>query len=147
MPQEKSVGAIIFYKEGGQPLYLLLHYPSLSTTRVVKKKDYWDYPKGHVERGETEEQTVRREICEETGLQDLQFVPGFRETINYIFQAKGKRIFKTVVFYLARARTKNVVLSHEHTAFLWLPFGDAMKKLKFANARKLLEKAHPLVEK
>ena len=55
MPLEKSAGAIIFRKNK-KIKYLLLHYPSASKTQA---KDYWDFPKGHIEKGETIEQTVR----------------------------------------------------------------------------------------
>ena len=57
MKREKSAGAIVFRKEK-EPVYLLLHYEA----------KHWDFPKGHVEKNETDEQTVRREIQEETGI-------------------------------------------------------------------------------
>ncbi len=142
MPKEKSAGSIVFYEEEGEPLYLLLHYPSAKKA----KKEYWDFPKGHGKANETEEQTVRREVKEETSLEDLEFIRGFHETINYMFQAEGKRIFKTVVFYLASTKTKKVNISFEHVGYKWLPFAEAMKQLKFANAKKLLTKARPLAE-
>lgn len=141
MPKEKSAGSIIFREEGGKLLYLLLHYPS--TKRA--KKEYWDFPKGHVEQGETEEQTVRREVKEETNIQDLRFVRGFRETINYFFQAEGKKIFKTVVFYLAKTNTSEVKISLEHVGFMWLPFNEALLQLKFLNAKRLLTKAQRII--
>ncbi|MBI1984677.1 MAG: NUDIX domain-containing protein [Candidatus Wildermuthbacteria bacterium] len=143
MPKEKSAGAIICREEGGRPLYLLLHYPLTKRS----KKEYWDFPKGHAEQGETEEQTVRREVQEETGISDLEFIPGFREAINYFFQAEGRKIFKTVVFYFARTRTSQVKISFEHAGFVWLSFEEAMMKLKFKNAKRLLTKAHHLVSR
>ncbi|MBI2112977.1 MAG: NUDIX domain-containing protein [Candidatus Wildermuthbacteria bacterium] len=143
MPKEKSAGAIIFRKEGERPLYLLLHYPS--TKRA--KKEYWDFPKGHVEGKETDVETVRREVQEETGIKDLEFFPGFKETITYFFQVKGKRIFKTVVFFLASTRTTDVTISTEHEGFIWLPFEQAFAQLKFANAKRLLTKSHHLISK
>lgn len=141
MPREKSAGAIIVREERGIPLYLLLHYP----TSKRSKREYWDFPKGHVEHAETEEQTVRREVQEETGIQDLVFIKGFRETINYFFQVGEKRIFKTVVFYFAKTKTAQVQISFEHQGFVWLPYDRAMLQLKFKNAKRLLTKAHNLL--
>ena len=76
MPREKSAGALIFRIENNIPYYLLLHYPS----------GHWEFAKGHVEEGETEEQTVKREVQEETGISDLIIIPGFREYIKYSFR-------------------------------------------------------------
>lgn len=142
MPKEKSAGAIIARKERGEPLYLLLHYPSTRRS----KKEYWDFAKGHGNLGETEEQTIKREVKEETGITDLKFTPGFREIIRYFFQAEGKKIFKTVVFYCAITKTSKVSISFEHVAFKWLPFHKALEQLKFKNAKRLLIKAHNLLE-
>lgn len=141
MPQEKSAGAIVFRREGGQPLYLLLHYPSGART----KKEYWDFPKGHIEKRETEIETVKREVQEETGITDLTLISGFQETISYMFQAKGQKIFKTVVFFLGETHQKEVKISPEHVAYIWLPFEKALLQLKFPNAKKLLKKSQGLI--
>lgn len=138
MPKEQSAGAVIFRTEQGEPRYLLLHYP----TSKRAKKEYWNFPKGHLEKGETEQQTAAREIQEETGLSDVRFVPGFEERIEYYFRAQGKTIFKKVVFFLASTRRKDIKISFEHKGFVWLPFEQAMSKLKFANARRTLRAAH-----
>ena len=67
--REKSAGAIIFRKEENRAYYLLLHYPA----------GHWDFPKGNIENGEKEIDTAKREIYEETGIQDVEFIFGFRE--------------------------------------------------------------------
>ncbi|HUW71654.1 MAG TPA: NUDIX domain-containing protein [Candidatus Humimicrobiaceae bacterium] len=138
MTVEKSAGAIVFRKEGGKPLFLLLHYPSGSRT----KKEYWDLPKGHIEKGEKLEDTVKREVEEETGLKDIEFLEGFKETIKYFFKFEKKNIFKFVTFYLVETKTKNVKVSFEHLAFLWLPYEKALAKLTFKNAKDILRKAN-----
>jgi len=138
MPKEQSAGAVIFRIENKEPLYLLLHYP----TEPRVKKEYWDFPKGHPEKGETEKQAAIREVAEETGLRRITFIPGFKENIQYYFRVEGKTIFKTVVFFLASTKKKEVRISFEHKGFVWLPFKTAMKKLKFANARRILRTAH-----
>jgi len=84
MPVEKSAGAIIFRREKGILKYLLLHY----------KAGHWDFPKGNIERGESLAETVKREIKEESGIFDLNFIPGFKESIEYFYKLKSKNIFK-----------------------------------------------------
>ena len=136
MPKEKSAGAIVFRVEKGEPMYLLLHYPSARA-----KKEYWDLPKGHMEKGEQEKDTVVREVGEETGLKDIELFDGFREEIRYWFQLKGQKISKTVAFYLAQTRQKEVTISSEHFGFLWLGYEDAIEKLTYKNAKQVLKEA------
>ncbi|MCH7828818.1 NUDIX domain-containing protein [Patescibacteria group bacterium] len=143
MPKEQSAGAVIFRIENKEPRYLLLHYPTGART----KKEYWDFPKGHLEKGETEKQAALREVAEETGLRDVFFVPGFKQRIQYYFRIEGKTIFKTVVFFLAFTKKKKVKISFEHKGFIWLPFEEAMKKLKFTNARRILTRVHHFLKK
>ena len=142
MAKEYSAGAVIFRKDPMGTQYLLLHYPSSSKT----KKEYWDFAKGHLEAGETELVTALREVFEETGLRNVRIVPDFREVIQYYFKAEGKTVFKTVVFYLGETKEKTIRISSEHQGFLWLPFKEAMKYLKFANAKKILTKTHAFLQ-
>ena len=137
MPIEKSAGAVIFGKEGNKICYLLLHYPS--ATRGAER-DYWDLPKGHVEKGEKEIETVKREVKEETGLDDIEFIEGFKEWIKYFFKYQGKTIFKIVTFYLVKTKEKEIEVSGEHLGYIWLPFKEAMEKLTFDNAKGILKR-------
>ena len=139
MPIEKSAGAIIFRRENNKLLFLLLHYPATSH-RI--DKEYWDLPKGHVEKGETLEDTVKREVKEETGLLNIEILADFKETIKYFFQWEGKNILKFVTFFLAETKTKEVKISDEHVGFIWLPYEEAQEKLTFKNAKQILQKAN-----
>ncbi len=138
MAVEKSAGAVIFRKNG-QIKYLLLHYPSSSKN---SKKSYWDFPKGHIEKGETLLQTVKREVKEETGIEHLEIIPDFKETISYFFTRDNKNILKFVTFFLAKTETSKVKLSKEHIDFEWLPYQKALDRLTFKDAKQILEKAH-----
>lgn len=137
MPVERSAGAIIFRKEEGKTYYLLLHYPGLRHS-----KSYWDLPKGHIEKGEKEEETARREIKEETGLEDIKIIPGFKEVIKYFFCWQEKNILKFVSFFLAETKTREVKLSKEHIGSDWLPFKESLERLAFKNAKEILKKAN-----
>lgn len=102
-------------------------------------------PKGHIEQGETEERAAKREVKEETGLNDVEFVEGFREEIHYWFKFQGKTISKTVVFYLGQTHEETITISSEHLGYEWLPCEEALEKLTFQNARDVLKKAHGFV--
>ena len=138
MPVERSAGAVIFRKEGKNVLYLLLHYPSSAKA----PKEYWDFPKGHIEKGEKIEETIKREVREETGLDDIRLVEDFKEWIKYFFKFKGKNIFKIVTFLLAETKTKEVKVSFEHLGYEWLSYEKALEKLTFKNAKEILKKAN-----
>lgn len=138
---EVSVGAIVFREVApGKREYLLLQYPS----------GHFDFAKGHVEAGETEVMTLRRETEEETGLSKLR-VYERRMSIRYFYIAKGNEamkrkevgrglwIFKAVHFYPAEVDpSQEVRLSHEHTGFVWLPYIEAVTKATFDNAKNLI---------
>lgn len=143
MAKEKSAGAIIFRVTDKGFEYLLLHYPSSAKA----KKGYWDFPKGHMEKGETEEDTVQREVKEETGLEDIELLGGFREVISYWFKFQGKTVSKTVIFYLARAKTQEITLSSEHVGYRWLLYEEALLRLTYENAKELLKKAQAFLAK
>lgn len=128
---EKSCGALIYRVSGGKRLYLLLHYD----------EGHWDFPKGHVEAGEGEEQTARREIEEETGILQLEFAAGFREAIQYSFRRGGAFVPKQVVFFLAETKEERVRLSDEHIGFEWMEYASAKKRATYRNAKSLLEKS------
>ncbi len=145
MPQEKSAGAIIFRNEGNKIYYLLLHYQS----------GHWEFSKGHVEKKETEEETVAREVAEETGIKDLKILSGFKQYIKYFFRGsyglksetkkKAPWIFKLVTFYLAETQTKEINISFEHQGYRWLPYEEAITQLTFKNSKEILKKANDFV--
>jgi len=132
MQKEKSCGAIIYRKGNSDIRYLL----------VQAVEGHWDFVKGHVEEGESEEDTARREAREETGIIDLWLVPGFKERIAYMFQKDGQRIFKEVIIFLAETKTEEVILSDENPAFVWLNYSDALGKITYENSKKILANAN-----
>jgi bis(5'-nucleosidyl)-tetraphosphatase len=139
---EVSAGAAVFHMENGRRMYLVLRYPS----------GHFDFPKGHVETGETEEEALRRETEEETGIKQLRLLRG-KMSIRYYYSAKGEErewrirekrglmIFKAVYFRPAETMESAVRISHEHIGFEWLPYVEARRRLSFENARRVLDMA------
>ncbi len=134
MLEERSAGAIIYRQSPEGKIYLLLNYPS----------GHWYFVKGNIERGETFKQTVLREIREETGIDDITFVDGFEDKVEYHYQRDGQVIHKEVVFFLSNTKTNKVVLSHEHRDYTWLNFNDALEKLTYKTAQNLFRKIKEL---
>ena len=134
---EKSAGAIVFYRSGDKIEYLLLRH----------ELGHWDFPKGHIEEGETVPLAARREIQEETGLSNVRFTPDFKERIKYFYKWEGENRFKVVTFFLAKAKTKLVKISKEHLEYRWVSYSNAMKLCEFQNQRKLLRKAQDYLGK
>jgi len=136
MPSEKSCGAVIF-KRNGNRKYLLLHYEG----------GHWDFVKGHVERNESERNTVLRETREEVGITDPTFIEGYRQPISYYYKRAGRTVYKEVIFYLLESKTDAVQLSREHVGFDWLSYDKAYERLTYKNAKETLRKAHEYLEK
>ncbi len=137
MIEERSAGAVLFSETSSGTVFLLLNYPS----------GHWDFVKGNIEDGESLRQTVVREIKEETGISDVEFVEGFEDKIEYHYQRDGELVHKQVAFFLAKTKTTDVKISHEHLGFVWLGFDDALKKLTYKNARSILKKVKKLYNK
>jgi len=87
-----------------------------------------------------------REVREETGIVDLRAIPGFRRKIEYFYRREGRKVHKTVVFFLAETSTEKVTISFEHKDYGWFEFEEAMKTVTYPNARRLIREAEAFVE-
>ena len=137
MPIEKSAGAIIFRRENSRTKYLLIQYGW----------GHWEFPRGLIEKGESLEETARREIREEVRIKDIRFIPGFKEWFKFFFKLKGKNIMKIATFLLAETKTKKVKLSHEHKDYVWLEYEEALEKLTFKNSKEVLKNANDFLSR
>jgi bis(5'-nucleosidyl)-tetraphosphatase len=133
--REKSCGAVVFLRNS-EVNYLLLRYGA----------GHWDFVKGNVEPNESEKDTVIRELQEETGIVDAQFIDDFKEKIEYFYRRQGTTIHKEVIFFLIETHTEKVELSYEHVGYTCLNYQHAMEKLTFKNAKDVLQKAHELLK-
>lgn len=131
---EKSCGAVVFYN-------------GKANTRILLVKNnngrYWSFPKGHIEIGETEQETAIREIKEETSL-DVEIKDGFREVSDYCPFGK---IRKHVVFFLAQAFTDNVHIQEEEIAeYIWVDLQQARKLCSYDNDLRIINKAETAIK-
>ena len=134
--KQVSAGFVVFREIPEREFLLLAH-----------DEEYWNFPKGKTEQGETELEAAYRELKEETSLADVEVIPGFREVNEYSFEFGGETIEKEAVFFLSKLRSGEVRLSAEHIDFKWLKLEEAVKRVKFENARKLLRDADESLSK
>jgi 8-oxo-dGTP pyrophosphatase MutT (NUDIX family) len=112
---------------------LLLQYP----------QGHWDFPKGHVEESDEDHHaTARRELQEETGIEEIDFVPEFVERSEYSYRHKSRKRTKQVFWYLAETERLTVKLSAEHRGHMWLDWAQAEEQLSHDATRTILNKAH-----
>ena len=127
---ENSCGAVVFRYINGMPRFLLIKNC---------RSAHWGFPKGHMERGETREETARREVLEETGLR-IDIFDGFLAKSDYKI---GGRVDKNVQIFLATTRdTQTVIQKEEIEDYVWLNYPQAVRALKFDNDKQILRKAN-----
>ena len=134
--KSRAAGVVLFRRSPGDgPIRYLLLRNALH--RV------WGLPKGHIEPGEDDRAAMLRELFEETGISGVSLIPGFLETLRYpVTDANGRRIDKTVAYFLGESPSEDVRLSDEHDRHLWGPLDEVLRLVAFDNMRRLLRLAH-----
>jgi bis(5'-nucleosidyl)-tetraphosphatase len=132
---EQSIGAVIRHctsLENAESEFLLLK----------NRRGFWGFPQGHKEKGETEIQTLIREVFEETGIVCL-YIQSYIGRIHYsYFKADGMKSEKEVRFYFATTTTRNVTISKEHDDYKWVKFSDALCILDHRQLKSILVRGH-----
>ena len=129
MLHEKSCGAIVYRRFHGNVEVLLIKHVN---------SGHWSFPKGHVEGEETEVETARREIKEETGL-DVIIDQTFRETVSYSPKRDTQKI---VVYFLAMARNHEFSRQEDEISEIrWVDIGRAAQLLTYENDKTIIAKA------
>ncbi len=120
--KEKSCGCIIIEND--------------KVLLIQQVKGHWGFPKGHMEKGETEQQTAIREVKEETNI-NVKIISDKKYTMEYITN-KGKQ--KNVILFLAKKiGGEEKYQEDEVKAMEWLSFDEAIKTITHDNTRELFK--------
>lgn len=123
MKYEKSCGAVVL--DGEKVLVL------------QQTAGHWGFPKGHVEENETEIETAKREIKEETGI-EVDINSQYRYTEKY---SPAEGIEKEVIYFIANKMGGEIKPQEEEVIQIeWLGFEDALNILTYQNSKEILKK-------
>lgn len=140
MPAERSAGIIFFRNTSQGRRYLVIRS---SYHGKDGKHNFWDFPKGLLDKGEKAIDAAIRESKEEVGISNPDPLPNFKETVRYFVRRdKDKKVtLKFVAIFLAEVKTDKVKLSWEHDKFEWLSAGETYKRISKPEMKKALAKA------
>ena len=128
VPESVAAGGVVVREEKGQVLVAL-----------VQERSYEEYvlPKGHLEPGEDVEEAARREIAEEAGFTQLEFLAnlGTRERLSFL-----KTEWKTIHYFLYRTEQVDVKPEdvENHDVMRWFPL-ESLPPMFWPEQRELLE--------
>ena len=127
MKKEKSCGAVVYCMDGTDLEVLLIKH---------KNGGLWAFPKGHVEKKETESETALREIKEETGLK-VELDTGFRKMVTY---SPKPNVMKDVIYFAAKAKKDHARPQPEEVLEIcWKVPEEALPLITYATDREVLQ--------
>lgn len=128
--REPTAGGIVFRRNKQGDIEILL---------IQDAKDRWTIPKGHIEEGETAQQTARREIGEEAGLKQVD-VLGWLGKIHFRYRRLDKLVLMTTQIYLVRAKGDTDAIQKEEwmNGIRWFKFTDALDAIEYEDIGKLM---------
>jgi 8-oxo-dGTP pyrophosphatase MutT (NUDIX family) len=128
---EQSFGVVPIYKSDKTEVKFLL---------IQHHAGHWAFPKGHADPGETELQTARRELREETGIDEVLLItsPTFEE--HYTLNRRGQPREKVVRYWIGYVQTQKVTVQEEEVRdHTWATLDEARKLITYSQSKKLLE--------
>ena len=132
---DTSYGIVPLYKNGTTWEVLLIHQIS------YRGDDFWIFPKGHAEAGESAEVAALRELEEETGITSVTLEPAKVFPVTYSFIHEQVRINKTVEYRIGYCQSKDTIITqpHEVKEIRWCDFVTAEVILSHQNSKDVLK--------
>ena len=117
------------------------------STKVIvmfsEKAGYWGFPKGHIDTGETPEETAVREVNEETGL-EIELVSGEVTTVRYSHK-NGEEI--ELYMFIAKSKNDSTLhIENDGDKLEWIDYREVGEHLTYNNLKEAYKKILPVLE-
>ncbi len=128
--RELTAGGIVFRRTKAGDVEILL---------IQDPKGRWSIPKGHIEEGETAQETALREIGEEAGLTDTKAICWLGKT-HFRYRRVSTLVLMTTQVYLVHAigNTENIKKEDFYANIKWFPFVDALEAIEYEDIGRLM---------
>lgn len=137
MKQEQSYGVVPLRRSNTFWEVLLVQHASAK---------YWGFPKGHLEKGESPQQTAERELREETGLTIQRLLSESPYQEHYFFRKEQQLISKAVAYFPAEVTGELQLQYKEISAAQWVPIEEACASLTYETDRAVCRQALQLLK-
>lgn len=135
--EQKSQGVMFAIVEG-EPSFLILK-------RSPNEGGYWQPLTGSVEENETELDCLRRELEEEVGIQASTVdITDVLHTFDWSYEDV---IYNEFVRGVQISRNADIVLSEEHSEYMWCDLNEALQSLKHESNKEGFKKVSELHNK
>ena len=136
--KDKAIGVIVYFEFPRSTKYLI----------VKHKKGHWSFAKGHKEKDESSIQTARRELYEEAGIKEVEFLAKkilAREKYFFSDRNKGK-VKKVVSYFIAKSGTSKIRIDNKEIInYKWCTLNAADRILTYKQSRKIIKKVDVLI--
>lgn len=128
--REPTAGGIVFRRNKSGDVEILL---------IQDAKDRWTIPKGHIEEGETAQETAIREIGEEAGIKEAEAICWLGK-IHFRYRRVSTLVLMTTQIYLVRALgdTDDIKKEEWMNGIKWFKFHDALDVIEYEDIGKLM---------
>jgi len=139
MAEQNKIQAIVFKKEKGRILYLLLK-------RISSKGGFWQPITGRCEKKEFLLEAAKRELKEETGIEKIKNI--IENFYSFYFEnLKTKEIAFGFEVYPKTKINLDKNIYPEHNKYKWCEFDEAIKLLKWVQNKISLTKLNAVLTK
>lgn len=128
--REPTAGGIVYRRNKKGEVEILL---------IQDAKDRWTIPKGHIEEGETAQETALREIGEEAGIKESEAICWLGK-IHFRYRRVSTLVLMTTQIYLVKALgdTDDIQKEEWMNGIKWFPFHDALDAIEYEDIGKLM---------